>query len=394
LITLALIASFVLPALNAPAELSDKFTFQLRGGLSTFICVFACLGLLAWQGRRPGPRLATAVAIGTLVAAHLLPYRHDYAQWPYEFWLLLACAAGLLVLGFLGCRKVRLRRPRLSELAIVAGSVLLIVSLFFPWQSVCGDGQCYAQRGWSTSSLAGVFALGLLVALVWAGHLVRELAIGAVLFVLAAGLWRVIPHDFGLPGREAAPRLSLNYGALLGFVGAAILLIVAMGRLRPFPAKRFLVRLAPVLAALTLLSFEVAPNLLTLDNLLKKNNLFALQSPFLTLGLLGATAMLLTLRLLLRWLDPPGDRAEVVLLPLALLALTALAVIHDHIVTTTVPTLEFIYGKGISWEGWVAVFLCLLLVAWGWVEPFGGGLERLRTPGRNWPVESGAEPTS
>jgi len=383
LITLALIAAFVLPALNARAEAADNFTVQLRGGLSTFICAFACLGLLAWQGRRPGPRLATAAAIGTLVAAHLLPYRHDYAQWPYELWLEAACAAGLLVLGLLESRSLRLRRPDISELAIVAGSVLLLVSLFLPWQSLRDSGSYYSQRGWQIADLAGVFALGLLLALVWTGRVVRELAFGAAIFVLTAG---VATATFSISNanvlaRKAPPsHLNFAYGAPLGFAGAALVVAFSLGRFRTIPDKRLLVRGVPILAALALLAVAVAPNALNVADILDKTDRFGLKSPFVTLLLLGAITILLTLRLVARWFDGAGDQTEVVSLPLALLALTTLTVIHDHVVTTTIPTLGFVYGKGISWEGWVAIFLCLLLVACGWVAR-RGIYPRARTDG-------------
>jgi hypothetical protein len=369
-ITLALVASFALPALNASAYSAYAF-----GSLAAYTCVFACLGLIAWAEPRPGLRLATAVAIGTLVAAQLLPFRHSYGRWPYELWLLLACAAGLLVLGLVGSSGLRIERSSISKLAIVTGSVVLLVSLFLPWQSFCEAGTCSSQRGWSTSAaLAGVFALGLLLVLVWEGRIVRECAIGGAIFVLTAGLAAAIPHAIeysGRPGAHAHGLINLDYGALLGFAGAAVLVIFGVARVRPIPDKHVPVRLVPVLAALGLLAFAVAPNLLTVGDLLSNTNLFSIQSPFLTLGLLGAVASLLTLRLVLRWFDRPGDHADVVLLPLALLALAALAVIHDAIVTTTDTSLLPIYGKGISWEGWVAVFLCLLLVACGWIARRG-----------------------
>jgi hypothetical protein len=117
---------------------------------------------------------------------------------------------------------------------------------------------------------------------------------------------------------------------------------------------------------------------------LSKSNRFALHSPFVTLLLIGGLAVFLSIRLALLWLDRPGDNAEFVLLPIALLALTTLVLIHDAIVTTTVLSFGPIYGKGISWEGWVALFLCLMLVACGWVERHGGGLERLPVPGAPW----------
>lgn len=374
-ITLALIASFVLPALNA----YEVF----RGDSGVYICAFACLGLFAWHGRRPAPRLATAAATGVLVAAYLSPARHVYAEWPYELWLQLACAAGLLLLGLVGCWGLRFEPPPPYELAVIAASVLLVVSLFFPWQSVSGYGMTeFTQGGWSLAELAGVLALGLLVALVWARRFVRKLAIGAALYVLATALGMAIPQPNGIvPHNVPPPRLSVEYGALIGFAAAALLAVFGLGRVRPVWDKRLLVRLAPMLAALALLSFEVAPSVLNLGDLLGRSNLFAFQSPFVTLGVVAAIAMLLTIRLLLRWVEGPTDSTEIVWLPLALLALTTLAVTHDAIVATVDGILGPIYGKGISWEGWVSVFLCLLLTACGWVERRGAYPSAARTDG-------------
>jgi hypothetical protein len=152
-----------------------------------------------------------------------------------------------------------------------------------------------------------------------------------------------------------------------------------LGRFRPILDRRFFVRLVPVLAAIALVAFALAPGFVDLLDILGKSDRFALKSPFLTLGLLGGITVLLALRLVFRWFDRPEDDAEVVRLPLALLALTVLAVIHDAIVTTT-STLGPIYGKGISWEGWVAIFLCALLVACGWVARNGRGLALAGTP--------------
>jgi hypothetical protein len=358
-ITLALIACFVLPALNADVNSVNGIT-----DLAVFICVFAYLGLLAWHGERSEPRLATAAATATLVAAYLLPLRHRYADWPYELWLLVACTAALVVLGLIGSRSLQFRRPNVSELATSVGSVLLLVSLFLPWQSFTSDGSHFEQRGWSTAALAGVFSLGLLVALVWLGRYARELAIGAALYVLVAGLATATDSI-----AESPPNgFSFEYGAVLGFVGVALVLVVALSRVRLTPGKSFLVRLVAVLAALALLTFAITPSLLTLSDLLAGTNRFALQSPFVSLALIAAMVVLLTLRAVLRWFDSQGDHAEIVLVPLALLTLSALAVIHDAIVSTNLATVDFAYGKGISWQGWVSVFLCLLLLACGWVE--------------------------
>jgi hypothetical protein len=336
--------------------------------LATFICVFACLGLLAWGGRRPGLRLATAAATATLVAAGLLPLRHAYAEWPYEVWLLVASATGLLALGLAGSATLQIRRLSGRELAVVTGSLLLLGSLFLPWWTASGNGEHFSQRGWSTAELAGVFALGLLLALIWVGCVVHELAIGAAIFVLVAGVGTATSTAADL-GRTGSFGLHFAYGAPLGFAGAALLIVFGSGRFHAIPGGRFLIRLAPVPAALVLLAFTVTPNLLTLEDLLgQTGNSFALQSPFVMLSIIGALTTLLTLRLVRRWFDArPEDYADTVGLALALLALTTLAVTHDAIVTTTFTVIGLDYPTGVSWEGWVAVFLCLLLVACGWV---------------------------
>jgi hypothetical protein len=367
-ITLVLIASFLLPALNVHAPRrtlgASGYQFVFQTGTGVFICAVACLGLAAWsRADRPALRLATAAAIATLVAGYLLPLRSIYARWPYELWLLLACTVALLALSLVGSRGVRFHRPSVYEVATVSPAVLLIVSLFLPWQSPCAQGSCVAQQGWGLrgSALAGTFVLVLLVAVVCLRRFPGELALGTAIYVMSAGLTATEYY----PGH-------LGYGAPLGFAGAACLLYVGLRRLRPLPGKGFLIRLAPAFAALGLLSFEVGA-------VAGRTTTFEIQSPWLELQLLDAAAILLTLRVLLRWFDRPRDHADVVLLPLGLLALTVLALIYSS-------TSGF-SDAAISWEGWVSVFLCLALAVCGWIERKGGGLERFRVPEAIWRID-------
>ena len=92
---------------------------------------------------------------------------------------------------------------------------------------------------------------------------------------------------------------------------------------------------------------------------------------------LEAAAILVALRLLGRWLSGPRADRELVLLPLALLTLTALNLIAERI-------------TGVSWEGWVSVVLGAVLVAFGWIERTGG-IEKFRLP-EIWRVDRSTRP--
>ena len=87
-------------------------------------------------------------------------------------------------------------------------------------------------------------------------------------------------------------------------------------------------------------------------------------------GWYATAGVLLTLHLLRRWLEfvggPSGRAEELVLLPLGVLGLTALALIHER-------------GNGMTWGGWILVGLSVVLTLFGWIEQ-RGDLEGLRVP--------------
>ena len=179
-----------------------------------------------------------------------------------------------------------------------------------------------------------------------------ELALGVAVFV-------------GVTGSETTVFTRLGYGAALGFAGAALLLLSAARRLHPVAPKRLLTRGAPILACGAFLAIPVA----ALTGRLSVVQ--SLEFPW-RLFWLGGAAIIVALRLLERWLSNVPEDRELVLLPLGLLALTAL---------------ELIYDRGeIGWQGWAAVALCLLLIAFGWIER-NGGLEKLRVPEEIWRVD-------
>lgn len=302
--------------------------------LEVFITGLACFGLLCWtRAAQQRARLAVSVAISVLTAGYLSGFTTYY--WPWELWLLLGCSVGLLALALWTSRGVRFSRLSLAGVATLVAALLLLVSLFLPWQRVD------SLNGWLAG---GIFPGGLvliaLVTLFGFGRLPVELIVGAAIYVSAAGFSIT---EFG----------RLAYGAPVGFAGTALLLFPAAGRLRDIPlGLERLIRLIPALACAAFLAVPIAaPYEFTSP----------LASPW-RLGWLGLAAILVALRLLGRWIAGPRAAAERLLLPLLLLMLTGLDLIY-------------IRDQWISWEGWSSLALCLVLALLGWIEVRGSGLE-------------------
>lgn len=326
------------------------YAVSVNGGVVQAVaCALACFLLPLWvrtSDRRQ--RLAFTAAIAVLTAAFLVPFRSVYSQWPWEFWLLLACAAALLALTLATAGGLRPAQRSGAEAAVVGAAIAFLVTLFLPWQAHCADSRCVTPtNGWSATGHAGVFTVLMLLGLLGYRRSFRELSVGAAVYVVAGGL--ATTSDSGL-----------GYGAYLGFAAAAVLLSLAVRRLRPTLARLF-----PLVACLGFLAFVVAP-------MTRTHSLFEFQSPW-TQSELAAAAIFVALRLFVRWSDRPKDSDEIVLLPLALLAVTGLDLIWAR-------------DRGISWEGLASVFLCLLLAAFGWIERHGRGL-RLRVPDEIWRVD-------
>jgi hypothetical protein len=185
---------------------------------------------------------------------------------------------------------------------------------------------------------------------------VVELAVGAALYTTAAGF---VVTQFA----------RLGYGAPLGFAGAALLLLAAARRIRRVPLDRGrLVRIVPSAACLAFLAIPVA----TLTGRLSQN--LEVDSPWRVFWL-EVGAVLVAVRLLGRWLSGTRDDAELMLLPLALLAVTALDLIVARRELGT-----------ITWEGWASVGLCVLLAVLGWIER-SRGLKGFRIPDEIWRID-------
>jgi hypothetical protein len=358
--TLAILAALLVPPLNvhAPHVARGAATGYQLSFTDTlppmFISGLACFGLPLWT--RPGgadARLAVTTGIAVLTGGYLSSFPR--AHWAWESWLLLGSSLALVGLAVASLRELKIGRPAVAEVATVGAGVILIGALFLPWGKECPRGTCPAVTGWSSpdSAMAGGLAVLLLVFLLGFRRFLEELAGGVAVYVMAAGC------GITLFGR-------LEYGAPLGFAGAALLLLSAGRRVGlDLDPNRPLARVVPPLACAAFLAIPIA----SLTQRLSVQH--QLESPW-RIFFVGAAAILLAIRLLVRWLRRPRDRGEVVALPFLMLALTALDLIYER--------------NDISWEGWASVVLCAALVALGWVER-SGGLERLRVPDEIWRVD-------
>jgi hypothetical protein len=337
-LTLGLLAAFILPLLRVHVPLNGSptaFVFAAvspeRDTATIFAAGIVLFGAPVWADtRRVRERLAVAAATAILTGGTLSLVAH----WTSYSWLALGCSLGLVALAVAESRGLPLVVRSWTELTAAAGAVLLIAALFLPWQ------HGYSGSGWtfSFSALAGGLAVVLVtLLLVASGTLAAELALGSAILVLAAG--------FTLTGYS-----SVAYGAILGFAGAAGMLVNVGGALRPVPADRRLLRLTAVAACVAFVAIAVVPLTGRLSAHLE------LEAPWRLLWLQIA-AVLVAFRLLGWWLAAGCRDHRLVTLPLALLALTALDLVYNR-------------GDGLSWGGVATVGLCLLLAAFGWIERY------------------------
>jgi hypothetical protein len=369
-LTGGLLAAYILPWLtvHVPRVGPGATGYQLvevGNVVVSFIALLACFGLPLWGARTPpARRLVTAVGLAVLVGGALNSL--GGANWPYEAWLQLGCSLGLVAVALATGRGLRISQLPVADLAAAAAASLLIFSMFLPWEKVCGPGHgaCVTHSGWTEtdSAAAGGLAVILLVLLLGFRHLFVELAVGAVIYVMAAGFLTTQPHE---PG-------DLGYGAPFGFAGAALLLVATARRVTSAPTDRtrLLARFVPMGACLCFLALPVV----TMTGRLS----FSLEfdSPWRVYWLwFELAAVLLAVRLLGRWLGGPKADDELVLLPPALLVLTVLDVILARRAFAS-----------ITWEGWLSIGLCVLLAVLGWLERTSG-LEKLRIPEEIWRVD-------
>jgi hypothetical protein len=314
----------------------------------------ASFGLTFWFGRRRSlKRLAAAAVILVLVVGGF-SVLGTHAHWPYQAWLAIGCAVGLLALAVASNRERPRAALRRADAVALTGATVLLASLFFNWQTFCASGPnrtCYVSNGWGGGLTGGLTGI-LVVLLLGFRYLSPELAVTIAIYVLGAGL-AYTAHG------------SLGYGAFAGFAGAALVLVAVA--LQPMTRIRAGVRLIPVAASFAFLAIPVAALSDRLSTEIEINGSWRLL-------LLEAAAIVVALRLIGRWLSGPAADVELLVLPVALLALTGFDLaerLHIHV---------------IGWEGWLALALCLLLVVLGWLGQ-RGSLDNFRIPDEIWRVD-------
>jgi hypothetical protein len=362
LLTIGLVAAYVLPTLSVhnTHSLTGAVGIQFveAGGYGTAIMLLiASFGLTFWFGASPPIRRISAALVVLVLVVGGFSILGTHIHWPYETWLAIGCAAGLLALAVGTSGQRRVTWPARHDAIALAGAALLLASLFLNWEKECPpspSGACYVFNGWSfglTGGLVGIFV----VLLLGFRRLSPELAVTAAIYVFTAGL-SVTAGEF----------VSLGYGAFLGFAGAALLLL-GVGLQLPRKLPRPGARLIPVAVVVVFLAVTAG----TLTGRLPFTNTTLLGQ--WGLPLLEAAAIVLALRLIGRWLRGSGADDELLFLPVTLLALAGL----------NVATAESI--QSVDAESWLSLALCVLLVALGWLGR-RGGLD-FRIPEEIWRVD-------
>lgn len=340
----------------------------LAGG----VCVVV-VGMALWADTP----LYAFVAIAVLTGAGV------NALWPntirYGAWIALGFAIALVVVAAVSEPGWRPIRPRFALGLGAAAATVLVVSLFLPWQEFCnpsghpygyGVGSCIGTTGWANGefgSFAGVLAILLIFGALATTRPAFPPTEGVVAIVtLVAVMGASVGKSIGYPS------WSLGYGAYIGFTATGLLLFIALSRVPPprIEGRHALARLAP-LAAGSAAFLTVA---LPLWSVLPDQ--WSSQAAVLK-DWYAAVGLLLTIHLLRRWLESarrtPFPSDQLVVLPLALLALTALELIQRR-------------SEGLTWGGGILVGLCLLLALLGWMEP-KGRLESIRVPEELWRID-------
>jgi hypothetical protein len=376
-----LVGAFLLPwehvMLFGPNEVIASFA--VPGIASAAAAVAAALAMcLPVQWSRPravlAERLGFAAAVALFTGAAAVSFPPFYGQRAYGLWLALGFAGGLLLLALVdGRRRLSLVEPSWRQLAAAVAGVLFIASLFLPWERQCYaansgfgplGGHCFSTNAWARTlptAAAALLALALVVAVLEPRRLrlsVVELAAGFGLLVATIG--------FGLEeGVGGGFQVGHAYGSTIGFVLAAALCASALlgSRLPSLDWRRVAVRLTPIAACAAYLTIIVLP---MWDVFQEPFHAPPIYPPLSWLTIVGA---LLGIHLLGMWFrgiaGAPGS-PDLVLLPLALLALASVDFINQR-------------GNVATWGRGALVSLCLLLALLGRIEQ-RGGLESARIP--------------
>jgi hypothetical protein len=361
IIGLGLLVSFLLPWHRVPYPLQHghRITFAVIGATAPGAVLAAALVVVGGTRRRPQALCWVGAAVFTFGAFGLGEPSPGRA---YGFWVAFAFALALLAVASVALREwPRPARPGSADATLAGAAAVFVVSLFLPWERLCAPhGLCVSETGWTLPGSSGAMLAGLVglaVLLRTPASRVTELAAGTGLLVATAG--------FAISQVGPGIDLQFAYGAIVGFSATALLLALAAGR---FPRARLdrvrlLPRLIPIAASLALLAGVALPWWAVLPSD------WTSEATVLR-GWFGVAGLLLSLDLLSCWLRRTRGSTrvgwELMLLPLAVLALVALVLILQR-------------DSGVTWGGGILVGLCLLLSALGWIEA-REGLENLGVP--------------
>ena len=354
-------------------------TSTTPGITSSAAAVAAALALcvpVLWSraGATLAERLALAAAVALFTGGAAVSLQPFFGDRLYGFWLALGLAGGLLLLALVkGPRSLRLAQSSWRQLAAGGAGALFVGTLFLPWQSWCYEaghgfgpigGHCLSTNAWRTSlptAAAALLAIALVLAVLQPSrHLSAvELAAGFGLLVATLG--------FSLQeGGGGGFHVGHAYGSTIGFTLAGVLIALALAhsRVPTLDWHRVPVRLAPIAACAAYLTIIVLP---LLDVFQEDFHTPPIYPPVSWLTIAGALLGIHLLGLWARQIAGASAGAELVLVPLALLALATVDLISQRAEAAT-------WGRG------AIVGLCLLLALLGRIEQ-REGLESVRIPG-------------
>jgi len=359
--TAGLLVALLLPwrSLEAPTKITSL-------GISEPPAVVTVLLLLCvpvvWARPRLGRHRLGVAAVVALFTGAVFSSQAFLGVHAYGAWLGLGCGLALVLLAFA-------HRPPLWDLsqlpwlvlAIGTVAVLLVSSLFLPWQRSCGGGSCLTSNGWSFESGSGAALLAVVLAVAavarYESAILVELAVALGLLTATLGFELVDRPDLGL---------TFSYGSTLGFVGAGLLVALALARARPTAPDWSTIapRLVPIGACIAYLAILAVPLWKVLPDGAQRALALAPGLTWLTMA--GA---LLGIKLLGSWLRRPARPRTgldpLVAVPFGLVAVVALELIR--------------YRGSITWGGGALVGLGLFLASIGFVER-RVGLENVRVP--------------
>jgi hypothetical protein len=324
--------------------------------------LFALCVPVVWARQRLGRHRLGLAAVVALFTGAVFSSQTFLGDHVYGAWLGLAFGLALVLLAFVHRPPLwDLSQLPLLVLALGTVAIVLVSSLFLPWQDTCFGGQCLTSNGWDFESGSGAALLAVVLAVAAVarheGATLVELAVGVALLTATLGFELVDRPSLGL---------TFAYGSTLGFVGAGLLVLLALARARPTARDlgTLAPRLVPIGACIAYLAILVVPWWRVLPEGAQRALVLPPGLTWLTMA--GA---LIGIHLLGSWLRRPArPRASadsLVALPLGLVVVVALELIR--------------YRSGITWGGGALVGLGVFLTSIGLVAN-RLGIENFRMP--------------